>query len=261
MKREVDEDKLPWPYQFDSFDSEREDFERDVHLLILNSLQAGISSLRADAQRQDDKLPSDMTGEPEEYQEHVIGEAANIWGYLGDQERFMRNIALVALLSRLMHSLNKMAINAETFVPRDKDGYGNAGDDEFKQLWAEYRTRFNISVTPHIQFIDSLRVARNHIVHKGGEANPPKSLADIDLYAGDAGMYDMRFSQNYKRYVEGSGPTAMVRITQRQLDWAVKSSIKLIRYIAEQLRSKELEHVRRRLTLEAVGAGTPSTEA
>jgi len=79
----------------------------------------------------------------------------------------MRNIALVALLSRLTHSLNRMAEDAETFVIREKRGYGNPGDDEFKQLWAEYRVRFGITVTPYIQFVYSLRVARNHIVHKG----------------------------------------------------------------------------------------------
>lgn len=46
----------PWMYQHDSFGSERENFEGDVHMLILSCLDAGITKLENEAQKQDDEL-------------------------------------------------------------------------------------------------------------------------------------------------------------------------------------------------------------
>jgi len=66
----------------------------------------------------------------------------------------------------------------------------------------------------------------------------------MNLYAGDAGMYNMRFSRRYPKLVEGSGAMAMVRITQEQLEDAVKQSIELVKFIAGQLRDKESAHAR-----------------
>jgi hypothetical protein len=244
MKPALDDFELEWPHQFNSFGSERENFERDVYMLILSGLDAGIANLNSEAKKREDELRPHFDNSNEAVQERLADEMSDIWGYLADQERFLRNMGLVALLSRLTHALNKMASDAEIFAPRDKDGY--AGGDEFKKLWNEYRTRFGIAFSAkYIQWVDPLRVARNQIVHKGGEANPPKSLADTDPDAGDAGFYDLTFSKKYKRFVEGKGPLAMVRITQQQLEEAVKSSMKIVRYAAEELRAKELDYVKK----------------
>jgi len=244
MKPAFDAFELEWPHRFNSFGFERENFERDVHMLILTGLDAAVANLKSEAKNREDELRPHFDNTSEDVQERLANEMSDIWGYLADQERFLRNMALVALLSRLTHALNKMASDAETFSPREKDGY--AGGDEFKRLWNEYRTRFNIDFSAnYIQWADPFRVARNYIVHKGGEANPPKSLAETEPDAGEEGIYDLTFSKRYKRFVEGKGPLAMVRITQQQLEGAVKSATKIVRHAAGELRARELEYVRK----------------
>lgn len=48
-------------------------------------------------------------------------------------------------MSRLTHALLKMLRHAETWVPRDPDGY--EGKDEVKKIWAEFRERLNITLS------------------------------------------------------------------------------------------------------------------
>ena len=80
------------------------------------------------------------------------------------------------------------------------------------------------------------------IVHKGGEANPPKSFSEVLLNDGNDGLYDLRFSKKYPQFVQGEGYAAEVVITQDQLDRAVKFCVVLLRYAAGELRSRELAH-------------------
>jgi hypothetical protein len=95
-------------------------------------------------------------------------------------------MALVALMSRLTHALLSMLRHAEPWAPRDSDAY--AGQDEFKKIWADFRTRFGLSLSArYIGWIEPYRRARNRIVHNGGEANPMKPFEDIDIDSGDEG--------------------------------------------------------------------------
>ncbi len=112
----------------------------------------------------------------DEYLEHLVDahvrQATN-----SDQERFLRNMALVALTSRLSHTIREMAKHAELFSKRKKGGY--PGRSEFQRLWSEYSQRFGIDVVNHIACVKSMADVRNQIVHAGGNANVRKPLDEI----------------------------------------------------------------------------------
>jgi hypothetical protein len=78
-----------------------------------------------------------------------------------DQERFVRNMAVVALASRLTHALREMARSAETFSSRKKR-HGGTDKREFQRLWAEYSKRFGMNFDADlIAFIGPIRAVRN----------------------------------------------------------------------------------------------------
>jgi len=228
-----------WMIKWDAFRPYCDNFERDVHILILGTLGAAITYLNKEAQEYHDELAPDLKtaeGEGLAYLEEKLGE---IWGYVGDQERFLRNMALVALLARVTYTLNSMARSAESFGPGDPNGY--EGNNEFQMLWNEYGVRFEIKFSPkYIQWIEPLRKARNLIIHHGSEANP---LKPPDKTPADADVYDHRdlsFSTKYPRMVEGEDYSAEVVITDQQLVSATKKAIELIRYTSSQLRARHL---------------------
>jgi hypothetical protein len=232
-------------HAFDSFQTEAEYFERDVHVLILDTLRAGVTLLNQEMQDEDAALKGHL-GNADGHLAEIIGERQiDLWSTVGDQENFLRNMALVALLSRLAHALKQMARAAETFQPIDQNR-SEDGKDEFKQIWAEYRARFGIDFSPRfIQFIDPLRRARNMIVHNGGEANLPISIMEIDLSKGDEGFYDPSFMKKYPQFVDGTGSGAKIVVSEEQLNSTVDASVKLVKHAAQRLREKELEAVKK----------------
>jgi hypothetical protein len=226
---------------WDSFQSEADSFVRDVHMLVLIPLHAGISSLSQDTEVEMQKIEAFIEKASPENAERLAEDHANLCAELADQERFLRNLSLVALFSRLTHALHKMARTAETFAPINAKGY--EGDNEFKKIWREYRERFGIDFgAKYIQFIEPLRNARNMIVHNGGDANEPIPITEIDFSKGDEGYCDPWFSKRYPQFVQDIGSlSARVRITEEQQNFAVESAIALVNRAAEQLRAKELE--------------------
>lgn len=237
-------DRYDWIRSWDSFGTEASAFERDVHMLILTGLDAGLKLLTSEAQAEDNKLMQFFRTAKGEGAQRLAEDQADLWIQLSQQETFLRNMALVALMSRMTHSLHGMLRHAESWAPRNPKGYD--GEDEFKKIWAEFRARFNITLgARHIQWLERYRRARNLIVHNGGEANILKPFVDMDADAGDAGMYDLSFSKKYPAFVDGSGFSAEVRVTEVLLDHAVKSSIRLVKHTAEELRKLDLAHAKR----------------
>jgi hypothetical protein len=78
----------------DTFQSEVENFDRDVHLLILGTLHAGINYLNDEAQKESDKLAPHFETVTGDDHDRLVEMDQQIWMYVGDQERFLRNIAL-----------------------------------------------------------------------------------------------------------------------------------------------------------------------
>jgi len=152
------------------------------------------------------------------------------------RERFLRNMAFVALTSRLATALRNMAWAAESFSKR-KRNYGSARMTKFEQLWVEYAERFDIDFTANadrIEFVETMRAVRNRLVHDGPE---------------DGGRLDTAFSKKYPEYVSGSGIGAQVSVSETQLAEAVKNSIELVGWLAGQLRKKEMEAMKAKRSL------------
>jgi hypothetical protein len=244
---------LSLPSSMNHFNIEVESFKRDVHLLIFGTLRAAKSSLEAEVKEDDARIRAVMETASGDFHERLIDEPGDVHGYFADQERFLLNMALVALATSLTHTLRQMSRLADTFSPR-KGRYAGGDKSEFERLWIEFRERFGIEVraqTERIAFIDPFREVRNQIVHDGGIANPYKLLMDVQ----DVGsrpderaitfdfddLLDLRFSQAYPHFVQGEGSSAKVRVTQEQLQSMTSSAIELVEWCAEQLRERELE--------------------
>jgi len=146
------------------------------------------------------KLEAEMQNSlDDEYHQHLEDEHGVVEARNSSQEQFLRNMALVALTSRLTHALRKMARSAESFSIRKKR-YGKKSMSEFDRLWLEYTDRFGIDFEANAErmaFVETIREVRNQIVHDGADVNTVKPLDDIDVNSGDAGYFDMRFSKKY----------------------------------------------------------------
>jgi hypothetical protein len=117
----------------DSFDAEFESFRSDVHILILGTLKAGIESLSKAADADLEAIKTTLKRATGRYQEYLVEEHTEVLSQNFNQERFLRNMAVVALASRLTHALRTMAKHADHFSPRKKC-YGIGSDSEFDRL-------------------------------------------------------------------------------------------------------------------------------
>jgi hypothetical protein len=227
----------------DVYQWEYEQFQWDVHILIEGTLSASIQFLNGGAKTELAKIEEWMKKPAsDEYQQHLVDEHVDVLATGGAQERFLRNMALVALASRLTHSLKKMARSA-MFTPQKKE-YAKETRSEFLKLWTEYKERFGIDFfdehASRIAFIKPMQKVRNQIVHDGGEANTLKSFDEAELNGDDSGYLDMRFSEKYPEYVQGEGINAEVSVTQELLDKNIDASIELVAWLARELRRREL---------------------
>lgn len=231
----------------DLFENEYQQFQWDVHILIAGTLSAGIQYLDGEAKTELAKIEEWMKKPASrEYQEHLVDEHVDVLARNDMQVRFLRNMALVALTSRLTHSLRKMARSAEVFSPRKKR-YGKKHMSEFERLWVEYEERFGIDFNgnaPRIAFVETMREVRNQVVHDGSEANTFKPQDEVNWNLGDSGLLDMWFSQKYPEFVHGEGMSAEVSVSQELLDKNITASIELVAWLAEELRKRELAGVK-----------------
>jgi hypothetical protein len=227
------------------YEMEYSQFQRDVHILIEGTLDASIQYLSTHAEKKLKDIEEAMEKPfDDEYQDHLVDEHVDVLATGAGHERFLRNMALVALASRLTHALRNMARAADTFSPR-KRCYRLKGKNisEFAQLWLEYGERFGIDFNANkdrIAFTETMREVRNQIVHNGGEANTLKPFGEMDWSSGDAGYLDLRFSTKYPDYVWGSGMGAEVHISEEQLKESIQAAVDLVGWLATELRAKEL---------------------
>jgi hypothetical protein len=237
----------------DFFRSEAERFHRDVHLLVLGTLEAARKAIQADLEQENSQIEAAMKKATGEYHEYLVDSQIELQTVCADQERFLRNMALVGLASLLNHTLRQMARHAESFSPRRKkynDPALGRTPSDFEKLWIEFKDRFGFDLQAEhslIGFIKPLNDVRNKIVHDGGLANPPKYWQDvgqIDLQPntpiGTDTFLDLRFSQEYPEFVNGDGSLAEVTVCQEQLESMIENAGKLVDYCAERIRLREL---------------------
>jgi len=232
---------------FDSFYMEHYQFQWDVHILIEGTLDASIRYLESEAEAELRQIEEAMKKPLDaEIHEHLVDEHVDVCVTGSRQKNFLRNMALVALTSRLIHALRSMASSAEPFSARKKR-YGDRSLSEFERLWTEYCERFGIDFAANkdrIAFTETMREVRNQIVHDGSEANTFKPLDQIDWNSGEAGYLDLEFSQKYPQHVDGTGLSAEVRVSEEQLQGFIKASVDLVGWLAAELRKRELASVR-----------------
>ena len=218
---------LPWEYSRlslarlgDSFHLEYSKFEQEVHILILGTLDAANTRLEAEFEEDKAKITAGFDESTVRSSERLTDDLSEITWFLHDQQRFLLNMAVVGLASRLTHSLRKMARNAESFRARKKEGY--CGKSEFARLLSEFKERFDLEMDPNlIAFIKPLCEVRNQIVHESGVAN-------------------LRFSSAFPDFVDGEGAGAEVAVNREQLQSMVEKSLKLVKWCAVRIREKQL---------------------
>jgi hypothetical protein len=239
----------------DPFYCEYSRFEREVHILILGTLQAANSRLADEYEKDKAKITAGLDESTIRNSERLTENLSELHWFLHDQQRFLLNMAVVGLRSRLTHTLQQMARAAESFSPRNKGRYSSDGKDTsaFGRLWVEFRERFNLDVKANpnlIAFIQPLCAVRDQIVHEGGVANPYKFKQDIQEAPFDPErvgttldhnkMLNHKFSTAFPEFVDGEGVDAEVAVSQDQLESMVKSSLELVKWCAVQIRAKQL---------------------
>jgi hypothetical protein len=232
--------------EFDSYDDEYQQFQRDVYLLIEGTLNASKQYLDSECRTELAKIKAamDKTSDDEHHQ-HLEDEYGDVLLTNISQERFLRNMALVALASRLTHALRGMTKSAESFSPRTKRYEKMTNLSEFNRLWLEYGERFGIDFTVHadrIAFVEPMREVRNQIVHEGAEAQTFKYQNDTDWNDGVLAFMDVSFAEKYPDYVTEDG--SEVNVSEQQLKNAVESSVRVVGWLASELRRRELDYLR-----------------
>lgn len=231
-------------FEVDFYDDEHQHFQWDINILIYGTLHASIRYLDAETETALTEIKAALDESHDaEHQQYLVDEHVDVLETNSKQEQFLRNMTLVALASRLTHALRNMTKSAESFSPRKKR-YGNKSMSEFNQLWGEYTERFGIDFNANaerIEFVETMRVVRNQIVHVGAEANTFKFNDEVKWNEGVTAFMDCSFSEKYPDYVSGDD----VSVSQEQLDKAVESSISLVGWLAKELRAKELSVLRR----------------
>jgi hypothetical protein len=243
-----------WMYERDAYAAELENFQRDVYILINHSLLVATDALHAGGEAENLRMQPDLEHAEDEDYDQLADRLEKVWMHIEDQKTFLRNMALVALLSRLIHTLEKMAKHAPGRRYKRKPREG-----DFDKLWREYAGRFEIDLLGtekhRIDFIDPLRHARNCIVHAGGEVEKISELKKNDApKAGGttrtlAFIFHHRIPDKYKAFVQDDGFGTRIAISQQQLDEAISSSIELVRWPAPRLRAWGIQWVKRQRTL------------
>ena len=242
MQDEIAVTPTDWRLDHDFFHHHVSNFERDVHILVLGALEAGVKYLDAELEKVKREYADKERYVSPENEDWFINDYLGETGNLENQKRFMRNMAAVGLLSLLTHALHKLADMAEEMSPRDPDPKrAYVGENEFQKLWDEYRKRFGITMQPGlIQWIEGLRRARNLIVHNGGEANPAVPYCEVTADTPFDELWDTSFSSRYPRYVQGQSFNAEVNIPEAELDKCVGKAVELVKWLGGQLRAKQL---------------------
>jgi hypothetical protein len=151
-------------FDIDSYDDEYQQFQRDIYLLIEGTLNASKQYLDKECGTELAKIKAAMDKADDKYHQYLEDEYGDVLLTNISQERFLRNMALVALASRLTHALRNMTKSAESFSPRAKRYEKMTHLSEFNRLWLEYGERFGIDFTVHadrIAFVEPMREVRN----------------------------------------------------------------------------------------------------
>lgn len=220
---------------YDIYSEEARRFDWDMHVQIIGTMEAAIEALSSTADENLATVDKKLAKSRANF-DHLTDKRVDILSIYGEQTRFVRNSALVSLCSRLYQALRRMANSAERFSPRTKGRYndGRFGkNNEFKRLWNELEERFELDMVASsslIEFVEPLVMARNQIVHEGSQVN----------VLWDDMTVDTTFSDAFPEYVDGTGMYVEVDAKEELLERNFEAATKLVKWVAEELRTKEL---------------------
>jgi hypothetical protein len=217
-------------------------FERDLHVVILGTLEAGNSHVERQYKKESRSLKVKLKQAEGHYQEWLESSCAELSEEKWDQQRFFRNMATVAIATRLIQALRKLLGTAERFKARKP--CRDKSKSEILRLWTELGDCYGIDISGNaerIAFATSLNDVRNQIVHDGGNANSSLPFAQCNPEGGDAGLLDLRFSTKYPQYVEGSESSAEVNVSMKQVQQFGDDSLKLLNWVADELWNEQLK--------------------
>ena len=231
----------------DTYRHTHDKFNQDVHVLILWPLHAAMEHLKAEASQEDAKLEPHIVGASAEEHDAIIEQQDLNWQYFPEQERFLQNMALVGLLSHLIHTLRSMARDSEPLATRQGK---YKGQGELNQLWTEFTERFELDFShlhTQISYLDRLRKVRNQIVHDGGDAAVLKPFEMRDITKdGTFDMYDTSFAKDFPEFTCGSDYNAQVVVTEEQIEQGIDYSLQIVKWISEQLYPLEVQWLKLR---------------
>lgn len=220
---------MPRPLGLENYDpyyEEAEQFIWDAHVLISRIVDAGMTTIDAELEKELKEL-EELRSKRGVNLQRLEDERVDALSMSDDQSRFLRNSAMVMLTSRLYLTLRRMTQRGY-FTERNPAGY--SGKSEWHRLWKEYRERFGIEFSNDlVGFIEPMVLARNQIIHEGGDA----TLIRED------GTWDDTFTQKYPEYVHGAGIGAEVSVSTEQLQENIEKSIAVVKWAAKSMADAE----------------------
>jgi hypothetical protein len=215
---------------YDAFAEDARQFEEDVHLLVLGTFNAAQAHWSG---RLDVELPKIeamiKSAKNDGYAQHLVDEHTDELARYSEQVRFSLNTAVVSLVTLFIDTIRRMYRHLDITIPRLQGRY--PGKTEVSRLRSEALGRFGIKDSDWDQrmaFIEPFVLARNLIVHNEGEADT--LLLD--------GTKDQDFRISNPEWVDHYGRVA---IPEKAVNDHVQVSVEVLRWIAAQLRARELQ--------------------
>ncbi len=211
------------------FQAERRRFEWDVRVLIGRGLQAALETLTHHLNREFEQIV-EWSKNPEVTSAEATEARADAVTQMEEQATFLRNSALVMLVSRLDLVLRRMARLGDSLASRKAGRYqGRFQGAGFGRLWNEYEARFGfdfIADAGEIDFVEAMALARNLIVHQGAQA----------VFEDPNGSLNVEFAEANPQYVVHSS----VCISHELLEDNIGRSLCLVEWVANRLRELEV---------------------
>ena len=214
---------------YNGFQGDVRAFEDDVHLLVLGTFDAAEQHWNRRLGEELPKLEAAIKSAHGEYADHLVDKHTDELARYSEQSRFALNSAVVNLVTLFVYDLRRMFRRLEIAVPRRSGRY--PGKHELERLHSEAVERFGIDVDEckaRLAFTEPMILARNLIVHNGGEA---------DQEAPD-GSKDQEFRNSYPDWVDHYDRVAVPEQAVRE---QVQAAVDFLQWIAPLLRSIELQ--------------------
>lgn len=212
-----------------AFQAECRRFEWDARILIDRGLHAALETLKQQLNREFAQI-TEWSQKPGVTPAAATRERADAVAQMEEHATFLRNSALVMLVSRLDLVLRRMARLGDSLASWKPGKYqGRFPVAGFGRLWNEYEARFGfdfVADAREIDFVEPMTLARNLIIHQGAQA----------VFENPDGSLNKDFAEAHPQYVLHSS----LCISQELLEQHINRSVFLVDWVANRLRDLEV---------------------